>query len=227
MGVLGARAGVSPGRFILWDDFRPVEYAHEKTLPVSLFLSLFIGQPTEVQVSQAFNDGNIDVAWNKGVVFTAKLEGLWEATPRVSDEDIRHMRNRVEEFVIDAVLPSSDLKETTPCAVHMAKWIVSESSAWDAASSLQVVLPVQGAAGAPDARMSEAEEAVDGLGELTSSARVGSDGAAALRQDLLDLGAISVRELSMADWTAMPAWRMLRTLEQRRVLQVLFGARAE
>lgn len=86
-------------RFIFWDDFRPVEFAHEKTVPVSLFLSLFIGKSTEIQVSQSFNDGNKDVKWNRGVVFTAKQEGLWQSTSRISEEDIGHMRNRVREFV--------------------------------------------------------------------------------------------------------------------------------
>lgn len=63
-------------RFMFWDDFRPVEFAHEKTVPVSVFLSLFIGQPSEIQVSQSFNDGNPDVIWQRGVAFTGKSEGL-------------------------------------------------------------------------------------------------------------------------------------------------------
>ena len=36
-------------RFILWDDFKPAEYADDDSIPVHLFLSLFIGQPTEIQ----------------------------------------------------------------------------------------------------------------------------------------------------------------------------------
>jgi hypothetical protein len=36
-------------RFIFWDDFRPVEYANDDCVPVQLFLSLFIGQSTEIQ----------------------------------------------------------------------------------------------------------------------------------------------------------------------------------
>ena len=63
-------------RFIFWDDYRPVEFAHKETVPVATFLSLFIGKDTEVQVSQSFNDGNLDVKWPRGVVFTAKEEGL-------------------------------------------------------------------------------------------------------------------------------------------------------
>ena len=64
-------------RFIFWDDYRPVEFARHQTVPVASFLSLFIGKPTEVQVSQSFNDGNADVQWRRGAVFTAKSEGLW------------------------------------------------------------------------------------------------------------------------------------------------------
>ncbi len=63
-------------RFIFWDDYRPVEFAHKETVPVATSLSLFIGKDTEVQVSQSFNDGNLDVKWPRGVVFTAKEEGL-------------------------------------------------------------------------------------------------------------------------------------------------------
>jgi hypothetical protein len=36
-------------RFIFWDDFRPVDYAEDDSIPVPLFLSLFIGKPTEIQ----------------------------------------------------------------------------------------------------------------------------------------------------------------------------------
>ncbi len=36
-------------------------YAHERTVTVAFFLSLFIGKVLEIQVSQSFKDGNIDV----------------------------------------------------------------------------------------------------------------------------------------------------------------------
>ena len=48
-------------RFIFWGDCRPVDDAHEKTVPTTQFLSLFIGKHTEIQVSQSSNDGNLDV----------------------------------------------------------------------------------------------------------------------------------------------------------------------
>ena len=35
-------------RFIFWDDFRPVDYASDDTIPVHVFLSIFIGKPTEI-----------------------------------------------------------------------------------------------------------------------------------------------------------------------------------
>eukprot|EP00974_Lingulodinium_polyedra_P046933 4500439-Lingulodinium_polyedra.AAC.1 len=50
--ALGSNFGlrnITKQRFIFWGDYRPMEYAHERTVPVSLFLSLFIGQHTEIQ----------------------------------------------------------------------------------------------------------------------------------------------------------------------------------
>ena len=118
-------------RFIMWDDYRPVEFAHKDTVPVATFLSLFIGQNTEIQASQSFNDGNLDVKWNRGVVFTAKTEGLWDHTSKVSAEDVRHIKNRVQEFLFTAVVP--DLKDVEPCAPCMARWILKYSSGGRAA----------------------------------------------------------------------------------------------
>ncbi len=112
-------------RFIFWDDFRPVEFAHKDTIAVATFLSLFIGKDTEIQVSQSFNDGNLDVVWKKGVVFTAKEDGLWTPTSKVSAEDIRHLRNRVEEFHFTHVI--SDVKDVESCAPCKSRWIVEHT----------------------------------------------------------------------------------------------------
>ena len=109
-------------RFIFWDDFRPVEFAHEKTISVATFLSLFIGKDTEIQVSQSFNDGNLDVSWRRGVVFTAKEEELWTPTSKVTAEDVRHLRNRVEEFRFTRVIEG--MHDVESCAPCMARWLV-------------------------------------------------------------------------------------------------------
>ena len=114
-------------RFIFWDDFRPVEFAHKDTIPVPTFLSLFIGKETEIQVSQSFNDGNLDVAWRRGAVFTAKAEGLWTPTAKVSVEDVRHLKNRVEEFHFEHVLET--IHDVESCAPCMARWILQYSGA--------------------------------------------------------------------------------------------------
>ena len=49
-------------RFLLWDEFNPVEFAayplQKPTIPVLTFLKLFTGQWFEVQVSQCFHNGN-------------------------------------------------------------------------------------------------------------------------------------------------------------------------
>ena len=130
-------------RFIFWDDFRPAEFAHNCTIPAATFLSLFIGKDTEIQVSQSFNDGNLDVAWKRGVVFTAKEDGLWLPSARVPTEDVRHMRNRVEHFRFCHVVPS--LKEMESCAPCMARWILSFSEE-AAAGSVPLPLAPAGAA---------------------------------------------------------------------------------
>ena len=90
-----------------------MEFAHEKTVPVSLSLSLLIDQHTEIQVSQAFQDGNLDVKWARGAVFTAKMDGLWSPTRRVSEEDVCHMRNRVLEFNFMHAMPTASLRDVT------------------------------------------------------------------------------------------------------------------
>ena len=56
---------------------------------MATFLSLFQGQPFEVQVPQSFNDGNIDFE----CVLTAQAEGLWLPRPGVDGDDIRHAKS--------------------------------------------------------------------------------------------------------------------------------------
>ena len=118
---------VNKKRFIFWDEFRPVEFAHHYTVPVATFLSIFQGKETEIQVSQSFNDGNLDVAWKRGAVFTAKEEGLWMPTCKVSAEDVRHLRNRVEEFRFTHVMPEGSFHDVVLCAPCMANWILKYS----------------------------------------------------------------------------------------------------
>ena len=205
-------------RFVFWDDYRPVEFATEKTVPVSLFLSLFVGQHCEIQVSQSFNDGNSDVRWQRGVAFTAKLEGLWEPTKAVSPEDIRHMRNRVREFHFSVPMADSSLKDVVSCAPCMAKWVVNESKAGDAGSVLQPVLPVQ-AVGRNNEPLSEDRVmAVAGFREMMAAVRAPSV-AEAILEDLETLGAARVSELTLSDWMALNSWSLLRPLQQRRLLQ--------
>jgi hypothetical protein len=119
---------VKKKRFIFWDDFRPVEFAHKDTVPIATFLSLFIGKDTEIQVSQSFNDGNLDVCWKRGVVFTAKEDGLWDPTSKISAEDVRHLKNRVQEFRLTHVLV--DVKEVESCASCMSRWIAKYSAGY-------------------------------------------------------------------------------------------------
>ncbi len=201
-------------RFIFWDDYRPVEFAHKETVPVATFLSLFIGKDTEVQVSQSFNDGNLDVKWPRGVVFTAKEEGLWEPTARVSAEDVRHLRNRVEEFRFAHVVPS--LKDVESCAPCMARRIRKYSS------ETAPVPTAPPAVGLP-APLPYASEfsAVTGFGDKMASAKLTGPVVEELFSDVLALGAVDVAELTPPDWQHLPSWAKLRPLEVRRLAAAL------
>ena len=94
--------------------FRPVDYASDDTIPVRMFLSIFIGKPTEIQVSQAFNDGNHDGQWNKGVVLTGREDGLWAPSKEVSAEDVQHMTNRVGHLRFNHVFARGESDSVCP-----------------------------------------------------------------------------------------------------------------
>ncbi|CAK0899975.1 unnamed protein product [Prorocentrum cordatum] len=198
-------------RFIFWGDFRPVEFAHEKTVPVSLFLSLFVGQHTEIQVSQSFNDGNKGVCWNHGAVFTGKLEGLWETTNKVGAEDIRHMQNRVRQFPFTSVLPDGSLQDVLSCAPCMTAWSVREAAKFDAVGVFRPApaAPVGADAGVPP---------VSGFDDLMSDARIPRAQADALLADVRAMGAAAVDEVLPADWARLNSWALLLPLQKRRLL---------
>ena len=201
-------------RFIFWDDFRPVEFAHHHTVPAATFLSVFIGKQTEIQVSQSFNDGNAEVHWQRGVVFTAKEEGLWVPTNKVPAEDVRHMRNRVEEFRFGHPLADSDIRDVESCAPCMARWILKLSE--------------EAAAGAVPAQLGRGSSAQDvsGFDKLMAEAVLPELAADDLLHDVEGTGARDVKELELADWQALPAWGRLRPMEQRRMKSAIATATA-
>lgn len=203
-------------RFLLWDDFRPVEYAVE-TIPTSTQLSLFTGLPFEVQVSQSFNDGNVDFEWRRGSVVTAKEEGLWTPRRGVSEEDIRHLQSRFLVFRCTAAVGA--LRDVVPCPVHLARWVRDLSAAHDARLALQPVLPL--ALQPVLSTLQTAAVAVQGMDALVQEAQVPREAAEALLAELVELGAVHVRELPAAEWVSLAAWSLLRPLERRRLLRWL------
>ena len=60
---------------------------------------------------------------------------------------------------------------------------------------------------------------VVGLNALLVTPCVPEELAQVLRQEVLELGAVDVRELTAADWAGLLSWGQLRTLEQRRLLK--------
>lgn len=219
--ALGSRYGLvnlTKRRFIFWDDFSPVEFAHEMTVTKATFLSLFIGQSSEIQAPQNSYNGNPDVAWKRGVVFTAKYDGLWNPTKRITEEDVTHMRNRCDEFCFQHVFDRASIKEVIPCAHHMAEWIVEGAAEYEAASRPLLPLVAPGVSeGGGDSGV------VQGFGHLMNAASIPKDMQNMLRLDLQDLGAVAIAELSLQDWEGLPCWANLRPLQRRRLLQQALG----
>ena len=104
----------------------------------------------------------------------------------------------------------------------MAKWILNESAASDASGVLRPVLPTL-QVGESDGAGSQ----LAGFQDLVQSAQLPDSAARALLNDILELGAVSVNELTVADWESLSSWAELRMLQTRRVMQHLFGPRAE
>ena len=197
-------------KFLFWDDFRPVEQG-QRNVPVTTFLSLFQGQPFEVQVSQSFNDGNIDFEWHRGCVLTAKAKDLWKPLPGVDEEDIKHMKSRLLLFTCTETI--SALRATTPCAVCLGRWVRDGASEHDGTEALR-------APGLPSTGLEE-NTLLAGMEELASKAKLPESKAKDLADELLSLGALDVTELSRTDWQSLSAFERLLPFEQRRLLASL------
>lgn len=59
---------------------------------------------------------------------------------------------------------------------------------------------------------------VEGLLAVLEAARLPQTARAAIESEVKDLGAIDVRELTRSDWEGLRCWKMLKVMEQRRVL---------
>ena len=211
-------------RFLMWDDYHPVLYSAE-TVPVATFLSLFTGQPFEVQMSQSFNDGNEDFEWRHGSVMTAKEHDLWKPVGDTDLEDVTHMKSRVELFPCRAKL--RNLKDTSVCPHCMCKWICEGAAALDSRVALQPVLPLMLGHGPgvqqprPPPRQETEDLPIAGFEALIQAAHVTQATANNLRHDLTMIGAVDVCELTLDDWKGCNAFINARPLEQRRLLNTL------
>jgi len=203
-------------RFMYLDDFRPVDYAatpaKAPTVPVVTFLKLLGGQSFEVQVSQSFQNGNVDVRWQHGVCITAKSDGLWHPMGAVSPEDVAHMQSRVEQFVATAQIPAATLQRVPPCKTCFCRWVVTGSASFVATSAAPAAGLARGSDGA----------ALPGFDGLMDRAGVTNERALrALRAEILQHGAAHVSEVQKEDWATLAAWELLGVFEQRRLLAAL------
>jgi hypothetical protein len=216
-----ANLAVKHKRFVYLDDYRPVEFAAVRgrrppTIPVVTFLKLAGGQSFEVQVSQSFQNGNADMRWTRGMVITAKDDGLWSLMEGVTAEDVRHMQSRVEVFVASTTLPRNSLVDVPLCRESWAKWVVGSAAAFAARASRPVLPLASGPVAAAD--LHEAFGSIHGFADLMAKAVVSQTAAESLFRDVASMGAISVQELFPNDWRSLTSWPTLLPFEQRRVL---------
>ena len=209
----GLRNWVKNKRFVYFDEFSPVEYAAAKVITPTTFKKAFGGKYFEIQCPKNWSDGNKDFKWNRGVIFTNKVEGLWDPVRGVSAEDIRHMQSRVEmfNFTHQFVRPCSatgHCDAVPECRYCFAKWIVEACADFDAKQVVQMhpVLPVGGG------------DDISGLSLLFQRAHIPQRLRVALSADIAALGAADATELTQADWQDLPSWPQLKAFERRRIL---------
>ena len=140
------------------DDFPPVEFASvppkSPTIPATTFKKLFAGQAFEVQCSQVFNNGNLDLKWTRGLAITCAYEGLWTPNGPVTPEDIRHMQTRVVQF--NALTPiTGELQAVPLCPETFCMWVSMSSALFAARMHRDPGLP-----NAEDAEEADLEEAI-------------------------------------------------------------------
>ena len=199
-------------RFVLWDEFSPVEFATLGVLPVTQFKKAFNGQWFEIQVPQGHHDGNKDFQWKRGAVFANKCEDLWTPHEKVGPEDIEHLKSRVRLFhCTSAFKKVGESKPEIPqCAHHLAKWLCEGAVAFDARSVL--ARPQLGAG---------TSHGVQGLAALLSTASLPADIVSQLQEQVEALGALHVLELAAGDWATLPVWGSLLEMQKRRLCRAI------
>ena len=179
---------------------------------MSTILSLLQGKPLEIAVSQSFRDGNVDFEWRRGALWTAKAKDLWKPFGGVSQEDVDHMKSRVVEFFLEVAV--GKLKDVNPCAIHMSRWIRERCTSHDAHALVQAPLNDVALVQLP-----LVVAKVPGLDALLAAARLPDYVSRRFEEELLDLGAVSMSEVSPQDLAQLPLWPQLKVLEQRRLLK--------
>eukprot|EP00973_Karenia_brevis_P069290 9634833-Karenia_brevis.AAC.1 len=94
------------------------------------------------------------------------------------------------------------------CGMHLALWIRELSTQYDASVALRA---------APAAPFLQPGN-INGLTQVLVSAKLTPEARASIETDVVNMGPVDVRELTHADWCALPSWSSLREMERRRIL---------
>ena len=182
-------------------------------------------------MSGSFHDGNVDFEWRRGAVLTAKEKNLWSLMGDIDLEDIEHMKSRLDIHNCRAKV-GGRLRDTTPCPHCMCKWIVESAAAFDIRSALQPALVVPKALqpllplsdssmlaqAQPRQHASENRVYVFGFVQIVQAAQFPPALAQKLFEDLVEVGAVDVREVTASDLQSCSSFIQARPLELRRLL---------
>ena len=114
---------------------------------------------------------------------------MWEPTNKVSAEDVRHIRNRVEEFRFTHVFTT--LKEVESCAICLARWVIKYSS-----EAATLAVPVVALSGSPAVLP---DKSVQGFVEAMAFVKLTGPIVDMLFSDVQPVGAVHVDELTLHD----------------------------
>ena len=102
----------------------------------------------------------------------------------------------------------------------MCRWIADGVREFDASPlrTARLSVPHASGAGKVGAGKDTQRSSVGGLDALFAHASIKGDVSQLLQDEVAQLGAVHVLELTAADWLGLPSWSRLRPLEQRRLL---------
>ena len=213
--------GLERARVTLLDDWR----FNEDIVSYALQLLWFEGAPFVISRPQNAFSGHL--RYNKDdPVFVTTLEADIRALKGkrfLKEGDIEMMLKRLRIFLFKtAIAIPKKLIKGCPCC--FARLVLGLYPQYQTCRGGQKRQAGSGLTQPPLAKRANEEmdgEELLGMSQLVGATRLPLHKAAALEAEILGLGAVHVRELTIEDWQGLSTWAQLGPFEQRRVRDVV------